>query len=1503
MSYESGGRADKRGNVYENRYLARLLLKLVSEEISAVVVEPVGEDTNTFEYYTISPDNRRTYYQCKGSNGTFDHWRPSDLQKHNVFSRSKKLLLEDSSSEYKFVSPYCYDKLDELCNRAKTCDRPEEFLDLVSNGKLSSSFSACERYYNLHRDNPKELQQLKDILSRCEFLVLPDNSESVGDLTRFVGHYFIGAATETRVFLENYVNDTGSYGVKITASKILAALKAEGIYSRDIRLDPRIAPRIEQLNETFSVAYTAINGNLFHRSYTGAIIQSIEDGKSVIVHGKAGSGKSGCIHELAEYLKSKEIPYLALRLDKNTPSEYADKYGEKLGLKESPAFCLNRISAGNKCVLLLDQLDSLRWTSANSSTALDVCKEMVRQAKDINEHHGGHISIVFCCRTFDLETDCGIKELFGNETEFLPWAQINVGELSSEEVHNIIGPDYDNLSKRIKKLLQTPSSLYVWLKIPQNNRNNVSSPQEMIVSWWNDILNNSEGHIQSRNDLISCVDKMVSSMSKMTCFSLPIRLFQNNMKAVEYLASSGLIVKTDNKIAFAHQSILDAFLIHKDLNLISDGVSLLQVITDWGNQTPSMRYRFSVLLQNLIDSDQPIFINEAKQVLSSPLIHFYFKCAIFEVVGQYQTPDDSLFKLIDDFNGEEDWHGVIKNVVFANHIVYLQHLAEDKDYDWMGDEGLSLLWTVRSSAPSFVADILREGISSSEENMEKVLSVLSNYIDEEPEELFRLRVEIYEKNIELLRGLHYINIKDASPAHIITILKLFLRHSELYDRTNLYLQYEEIENYIHKNFSLILSKLFEPVCEQSNIIPISLYPSGGFRNREWYPRQYEQSVVRDIVDLVKKSMIELATVNPEEALHYVSLSERHKNAISNEIVLSALLALPTAYSDHAINWLLSDFEKNIVDCVSNENDYLHSCKKVIEKHSPFCSEENFRHLEEKVFNWCDDREKMIDRYKDRIEYNRASKEEPIYWAFWGGFQKDLLPMLDMNRTSSKTKDLISVLSRNDWVKTSNYHAGIIIGSAHSVVSTIHDRAESLSDKTWLAISSSNICREHSISRRDYRYPYYCETSHSMFASDMGKCAEKDPERFARLSLRFPEDIDPSYIINVTNALGKDISSTVDFDLVCQVVQHYMSSSNENLVMNLLGIITNRANEEWPENVIKYVIETATGSMRPVGNENIFSGDNDKEILSPYDIATTAINFPRSEAVYTIAHLLNEHPSYEEIFRPVLKKLSKDESDAVRYALVPCIASFYQYDFEFATRLFDTLLNRDLRIISARNAFWLMGRNIEKYYPFLMQACKSPSQELAEEAAHLLSIVAIRTSDKTVLNFLCSKNWPKNIIYKICSVAVEAFEYETFRQIGQQIFEYFISNSDDNALRLDRLFWNNRLDLHRDKDLILLILKKQSSSDRIYAFVKFLKNQNAPEITEFAEVISGFIQSTTNNSHSWGIEDGLVSIVISLIDQSGDDENAMGICLDILDTIYQKGIFTNSAISRLMEGAE
>ncbi len=142
MSFDNGGRADKQGNVYENRCLARILIRLVAEEITAVVVEPIGEHTDICEFYTVEKDGSKTYYQCKGSNGINDHWRPSDLQRYSLFSRVQALLRGDPTCKFCFISPLYYGGLEELCAKAKTSSSAKSFYEnALANKNLRNSFS------------------------------------------------------------------------------------------------------------------------------------------------------------------------------------------------------------------------------------------------------------------------------------------------------------------------------------------------------------------------------------------------------------------------------------------------------------------------------------------------------------------------------------------------------------------------------------------------------------------------------------------------------------------------------------------------------------------------------------------------------------------------------------------------------------------------------------------------------------------------------------------------------------------------------------------------------------------------------------------------------------------------------------------------------------------------------------------------------------------------------------------------------------------------------------------------------------------------------------------------------------------------------------------------------------------------------------------------------------------------------------------------------------------
>lgn len=81
------------------------------------------------------------------------------------------------------------------------------------------------------------------------------------------------------------------------------------------------------------------------------------------------------------YCEGEDIPYIAIKLDRRIPHGNSEIWGQELGFSGSIVYALNTISKDKTAVLVLDQLDALRWTQANSSEALAVCMEMIRQVR------------------------------------------------------------------------------------------------------------------------------------------------------------------------------------------------------------------------------------------------------------------------------------------------------------------------------------------------------------------------------------------------------------------------------------------------------------------------------------------------------------------------------------------------------------------------------------------------------------------------------------------------------------------------------------------------------------------------------------------------------------------------------------------------------------------------------------------------------------------------------------------------------------------------------------------------------------------------------------------------------------------------------------------------------------------------------------------------------------------------------------------------------------------
>lgn len=268
MSLEHGGRADKDGNTYENRFLARLFLQLINEKFQYIQVEPVGENSDYAEFIAVDQDGFQRYYQCKASNGNYDHWRLSDLRSYNIFSNAQKIVCADTKNQYIFISPLGYAGLDSLCDRARTSSSPEDFVNHQLTKSLGSYFNLIAENLNLDVSKSCDCAKLIEILAHSYFETYGRSREGKEDLEAQIGHMFLGPTKTVRILLEQYANDNRQYGIKITAHDLLVYLGSQNVSLRDIRRDERVLPQIQTLNDVRWGYFSPINGVLLHRHAT-----------------------------------------------------------------------------------------------------------------------------------------------------------------------------------------------------------------------------------------------------------------------------------------------------------------------------------------------------------------------------------------------------------------------------------------------------------------------------------------------------------------------------------------------------------------------------------------------------------------------------------------------------------------------------------------------------------------------------------------------------------------------------------------------------------------------------------------------------------------------------------------------------------------------------------------------------------------------------------------------------------------------------------------------------------------------------------------------------------------------------------------------------------------------------------------------------------------------------------------------------------------------------------
>lgn len=1514
MPLEKGGRADKKGNQYEINCIIYEILKILDEINYSIVIEALGVDEVGTDILVTTFEGIKEHQQCKARNASKKSWGISDLRAKNILSAWKTQLNRDDGRRVALVSPMECSFLVDLNDRAhNTSGKAEDFyaVQIMESGKEFRNFYkdfCTEMGLNFEKDT--DILKSIDYLKRISYKPMPEYTllELINQSIQFL---FISEKDVVYNALASLVVTKDILGSEITQSMLYDYFKNQKIEFRLRDNDDRIAPRINEINKEYRETFKPLQEGLINRKEFGSCIESIENGKSFIICGSAGYGKSGCTEAILNYCESKRMPYIAIKLDRRIPRGNCEKWGQELGLPSSAACAIHCISKNEKAVIVLDQLDALRWTQANSSEAISVCMELIRQVKYLNREREKKIIMVFVCRTYDFENDNNINSLFKKEeAEESDWAIVHIENFDEDTVKRIIGEEYNNLSFKLKMLLRIPSNIYIWQHLDkEESYSDCLTTSHLIEKWFHQICKKSITEGLQETTIIETTSGIVDKLEKIGRLYVPKNILNVGEARIDYLISSEIIVNQKNKIGFAHQSILDYFISKRMMERYFEGEN---IIGEKRKQNPGRRYQVQMFLQNILEYDSADFIRAGEAMLLSDSIRYYVKYVFYEILGQILEPDENIIQFIIE-NCENEVYGkyLLSNVIYSKKpyvSILRNHGILDRWYQDIDrkENVFDLLQSLSSDLSMEDIMFIKKHILKSEEDDKKFIRCFWRGITEESEEMFELRMLLYEHYPDLAQEL-FIDVKsvmEQCEMRAIRLISFWMKHKIKSQGKYVYRYEEELfdadHSFLIANGEFVLMELL-PFIPKNNSIEIKYSEWSG---RYWHKRGIE----RACVELVKKANAAVISNSPEKFWKYYETYMGKRYHVFNEIILHGLSYLPSYYSNEIIRYIGSDLDKNIFDYTSGAEDELELVKNVLRVHGKQCDKEQLLRLENIIYKYVSP--KAVRWYQSRIERNKSKQSERVYWSFWGDLQYALLSCLPEERISKKSKDLLQVLSRRFYkVQSCYYNKNGHSGWVKSPVS-----GKNIGKKQWLQIITNNKLRNRDCFKSISVKGGFIESSLEMYVDDFRLAVKQDPQAMIDLVLEHEDKVLPAFIDSLFSGveLSKNLKA-VGLNTIEKMFHTFPCDLKTHRAYYFCGIIENINSSIWSMEVMDQLKHIALKHENPALDKPNLTSPEDEEMKSCQMLSSNALNCVRGQAARAIGNLLWEDKNLFAEFKEVIEKLVVDENPAIRFATLYVLWPSYNIEREWAEGKIIKIYESDVRTASfhdSKNMFFRLYPKYKERVLKIIEKCFNDSdKELIEVGGHAVCEFYIQHGKFDNIMFHV-ETLTEEQTKAILEMAIIYLDIGDYREFAKDIILRFVNSNLDLEFPLIRILSKEYIKLEDDKKFLQAIVDSKTSKKIVWSFTHYLE-ENALSIVDYADIIIKLCENilwmeTEELRNQWGIEDEISKLIISLYDETAyseksADKQTAEKCLELWDIMFEKQLGSVREISRkLME---
>ena len=1189
---ESGGRAAKLGIEFERLWAIQHALAVLGGQYRSLLWEPVGEDEKGVDLWITRIDGRREAHQLKRQNRDKGSWTVADLRREGILQHARAQLDRDRNAQYVFVSSCVAPHLQTITEQSRRANNdPIVFhRDLVSkNTDRSKAFAEVMADWGFDPRIPDELSAAFRLLQRMEFVVQDPGARFRRMLEQTAGATVDGRPAEILRVLGNFLD--GNLGNDLHMEDIRSCLKREGLNTRELGGDPTLPGAIEALQDRFdkSIAPSLIAGAPIHRPEMDQLISSItkqERPHIIFVHGQASAGKSVAVHQMFLSLRAAGVPCLPMRLDIWRPEGHPYEYGRsKLLLPASPASSLRAFAGNRTAVLLLDQLDALRWTSINSHGAWDACAAIIEEALADTK-----TTVVVTCRTFDLENDPKIAEWKRSKKQpEYRVEDVRIGDLPEKAVSDLLSQKdvkFASLPIRQQQLLRQPGPLALWWhitsvgKTPPHFENVTQLIRQDISLRKQEAVRN---HDVPERDVNECVRSLVSFMDENGRLDAPEALFASFGTSVAALCSVGLIKREGSSLAFRHQSYFDYLVAAK---VFDDALRENRNVLAWlkSNQSLFRRDQLRQLLTLLRDSDPTRHESVLRDSIQDPGVRFHLKHLIFGLLRQSDPPLEHELRLVAELAPDRKWWSHIQATILWASPAWFDALYDNgtlKEWltTWSDENSLrELIQFLRSAGghrPDAIDQLLAPYWNRGAEWTDRLEFLFGFDPSDDTPVMAQYRLEKIRQGDWRINDIYLDRLAVKYPARVVPLFEAitnawFTRLRDVYkghadgELPQWTIREDHLETDVlaavrsdaHKAWC-VFAKVLRSFAQMLRILDRrklrnqTLEDLGG---PHWHAHHRLTDATEFVQQLVTEAVKGLASNSPGDIVKILNSTDFRKAGCLERSIAEGLVEGTNCLADHAIAWLCDEPARFRLAGRINEIPW-EPARDLIARFAPHCSDATLAVLERAILKYHEEWEYRSFKFQLDMPSGHITPNA------WGRAQNVLLSAMPASRMSAAACHTAATWRRKfgDPALERPDCSTSIGGRVSSPIPT--NRLDLVSDREWLRIIRTKWPDSSKAKWRQIGHEIVGEASTRHFAEALGEAAKQDPRRFAALVLRVPSDSNPIYFDQLLRGIGDKWSpegasdeGSVPRQEIENVIEHIGDCEDAGYVMTVCRLV-------------------------------------------------------------------------------------------------------------------------------------------------------------------------------------------------------------------------------------------------------------------------------------------------------------------------------------------------------------